>query len=411
MKFFLIAPLLGAGGADPAHPAQPGGRTPAGGRRRVSATGHDGARENSLRSRLDHHAGELDQHWREIDPVLLPDTAQQAAVDSAWIVQARGERFLTALVQLGPAHGRPGPHAPGAGHGAPVRTEQTEEFLSGVVQEIADATAASGTTALWVSRTLLLTGDETARPDWQDGEHTDIALSSHHAGGTPAQATASLGWGNNTIARWEQVDATTRHQIALGLVDAQAIWRELDGIALRSAAVVRHSLSLAGSAKRSVHQGLIDELADIATTTAGHNLAFDDLLLNVQGMRRSIARASLETWGYADLSARVARRLDETGAILEKRKLALDRRYQRLVSALGIGLSLAVFVDLILAFISTAYIGMPGSPAEGASWGIFRWFATTDGDALLLGSLALAGLATATIMLSRMHRDSRRTIR
>ena len=384
MRFFLVAPLA---------------RTPADVTPDRAATSDlsDGStlrvrRDGTvMRSRIDYRENELAQHWV---PLSRPSTQLgrlgDATIESAWIIDERGRHVLGLFVAIDYPTG-----------GSVV----LEAELTDLATDFAAANERIRETGmLWVNRTALLAPGEVAPSGWVDGARENVDVD-----GRPVE----LGWGNNSIGDWAAAlvgapdDAhgpdATRWQTIRGLIDAQAMWCELEELSAGSAQVITdlftESPNTRGRSKR--FRRLLAHSERLAAGIAKHHLGYDDLLLSLQGPRRAIAQGSLHAWGYQGLLERIARRMSDLQKVIESRKTAHERRYQRLVEGILSGLSLLTLLDLVLTIVGTALIGTDDVPGSGSPLGVFAALRAVDADALLLSGLTFALVAVVTVLVLR----------
>ena len=366
MKYFLVAPLAGLTRAETAP------RNPANERSGLA-----------LRSRVDYQTQELRQTWR---PITVPaeNDSVEPAIEQAWLVSVGNRSFLALIVLAS---------APISGSNSAV-----ESVLSDLAFAFAAKTHEISSTPLWVSRTLLLPPGGSVPPGWIDGDATTVSLD--RPDGTGAQL--HLGWGNNAIIGWDESVRPEQSQLLLGILDAQYLWVDIEALSTQSSDSV-HEIVESGQS-RGLRRNLL-LMEQLSTSLALHNLAYDDLLMHVQGVQRTAAVALLKAWNYSDVTERVARRIEDTTRVLEQKTARRDRVYQGVVEAVLFGLALTAVLDLVVAVISTSLasyssgIEHPGSPV-----GILPWFAATDPDYLIIATILGIVVLAATVGLVRLRR-------
>ncbi len=383
LRYFLVAPLDEtplAGVAAAASPVE----TSDGTRRRLRRDG------TVMRSRIDYRENELAQTWTPL-PVAGGSIGHDpdAVIESAWLAHERGRHVLGIFAMV--------PDGPAGVVALEARlTDLATDFAGG-------HPLTSAAQLLWVNRTALLAAGETAPTGWIDGLRERVDIEGR---------AMELGWGNSAIPDWggplvgdpddaEGPDAL-RWQAIRGLVDAQAMWAELEGLSAGSAHVIRELFDDTSAAGRSRRfRQLLGDSERLAAGIAKHHLGYDDLLLSLQGPRRAIAQGSLHAWGYHGLLDRIARRMSDLQKVIESRKTAHERRYQRLVEGILSGLSLLTLLDLVLKIVGTALIGTDAVPGSGSPLGVFAALRAVDADALLLSGLTFALVAVVTVLVLR----------
>lgn len=392
MRYLLIAPTTSARPDPTARAAR---------RRRPSPSAGAATRsEVVLRSRLDFQQNELSQEAVRVHlpggQVDLNDEGCCAAVvTSAVRVQVRRHSMVALEVRHRCTDVEKSRHS-----------VHTEEFLTSVPAALARILdELDGLTFAWVSRTVLTERDDQVLDNWLDGDIVARQIPANAVQGAEATGMieARFGWGNNAIIGWGAAERPVEEQLLRGLIDAQTIWVEIEAISTRSAQIV-HNLIDDGS--RLTRRDYDTHLADIRRLTleiASHRLAYDDLMLSVQGPRRAAALSQLESWHYAVVAEKVGSRLSDTTAIIEQSKSALDRTYQKVIEVALFALSLVTFVDLVLAAISTSYSGVDLPPGEGSRLGILRWIRGVDPDWLLAAAAGTILVIVTGVLVSRVR--------
>lgn len=389
MRYLLIAPTAGA-----RRPSDPQTR-------RHRSSPHVALRQSSelmLRSRLDFHQNELTQ---EATRVHLPGGQVQlsgegccsASVTSAARIQVRRH----AMVALEVRHRCSDPER--------VRCSvHTEEFLTSVPAALALVVRElDGLSFSWVSRTVLADHDDQVLDNWLDSDVVERQISASGAG-AHRLLQASFGWGNNAIVGWARAEGPVEEQVLRGLIDAQTIWVEIEAISARLAEIVHNLVDDGSRLSRRDYDAHLADIRSLTLEIASHRLAYDDLLLSVQGPRRAAALSQLESWHYASVAEKVGSRLSDTTAIIEQSKSALDRTYQKVIEIALFALALVTFVDLVLAAISTSYSGVETPPGEGSRLGILRWLRSVDPDVLLAAAAGTIVVIISTVLVARMRR-------
>lgn len=200
----------------------------------------------------------------------------------------------------------------------------------------------------WVNRTFVSAG-ATVPPNWlappEDTEQVVLRADGH-------APVLTVGWGNNVLD--SDVTGLLRTRLLEGLVDAQVLWGQLDAIAQRSADLIRGYRALPGGKRR---ESATEQIDDLTKDLAGHNLYYDDVLLNLQGTRKHVAVALLRSWGYPTLLDRVSRRVNEIERVAQQEAENNRRRYQGIVEAVLLAIGLVSLLQLLLALVQTAFSG------------------------------------------------------
>ncbi len=338
-----------------------------------------------LRSRIQSRDNELHQEWSAIP--ITADAATDPRVEGAWVVVERSRRVLAMIVDT---------------NGTVDDAFASEDRLTHMLLDIADAFDTTGA-PLWVNRTALLDDDGTLPPEWMDGEPTEVRA------GTTALA---LGWGNNTATGWptgpmgDPNVPGDRHvlawQVIRGLVDAQVLWCELEELSEVSAVVVT-DLSASGTPRERsrIFRELVRRNEALNVDLARHHLAYDDLLLGLQGPRRATAEGSLRAWGYTGVQQRIVRRLTEIRHNVDDLRTERERRYQRIVEGVLTVLSILTLVDLLLSILTVAITGTGTVPGAGSPLGIFDALRHLDGDVYLMFGLFASAMVLLALAIAR----------
>ncbi|HJF14544.1 MAG TPA: hypothetical protein K8V32_07020 [Enteractinococcus helveticum] len=249
---------------------------------------------------------------------------------------------------------------------------------------------------MWVGRNRLLRTDEKVTEGWLSSEVVTSPLD-----GTPG-ASINSGWGNGSVLGWDLLDHTERLEVICGLIDAQYLWHQADKLS-RSSLNILQSIGPPQARVKSREVRLMQhQMEEEWTNMANHHLAADDLFLNVQGVRRTVAQANLDAWNYNETIERITRRMQDTGNVVSRKSARLDRRYQSTVEMVLFALGLLTFLEIILSAISAAYSGaVPGMPGDEETIGVFAWLRNTSSDVLVLGAFALIFVAAALVITRR----------
>lgn len=385
MRFLLVAPLIDRGG-DPFRETASGGAS------------EDAPRQAStvFTTRADSMSHIISQRWTRLDAMDVASPSD-TCVDS-WLVTSRGMNAVVLDVSISDDEAET------------LDVEALEARLTKIARtEIAGAAALAMAEAAWAGRTLILQDGATPPLGWcseaQD-HHTPVNPVALAAG-----SALTMGWGNSLLTLAEvdpDIPLMELPQVRCaveGIVDGQLLWLELDWVAARSAHLVTWTSQGRNRVRRGEFGRMSREMSQLTSAMAMHQLAFDDLLIRLQGVRRAVATNALTTWGYSDIAVRVERRLSEVNRVVDSWRGQLDSRYQSAAEMILIVLSLVTSLDLALSFISAAYTGTDRIPGEGSPWGILRWFRNTESDAVLLGmAVILAGVGIGILITRALRR-------
>ena len=339
----------------------------------------------------DHDLRYLGHELAQVGEVeLLPDPAIAAAVvRDARVHSVLGLDVLVADVdvELATASG----------------TADWEAALTGVATQIAAASGRPGLAQLrWVARYGLGDAAEWHTPGWLGGDAKRIPL---RADGGPA---VHVGWANGQIDGWDELAAGERWDTVAGLVDAQALWCQLEDVnriardELEELYLEPASTSLAGKSRRLV---IVNASAQM------HNLCAGELVSGVQGRRRDVALGTLDVWRFEQLRDQVNRDIEAAMSHTEALQRIRSVRYQRAVEGVLLALTLVSAIGLVLSFISVAFLNdtsrrADDGPVDLPLLELFR----TDADlVLIISGLVLLAVAIGLLALQwRRDRGVRR---
>ena len=370
MKYFLVAPLSGF---------VPTGKPP------VHRDAQAPRPSLAMRSRVDYQTDELGQTWSTISAADVP-SRENLIVEGAWLVAIRQRSFLALTVE-----------STGKVSGS---LSDIEEALSDMALDFATSHPGISASPLWVSRTLLLPSKGKVPVGWIDGDATMVALDR----ADDDSVELRLGWGNNVILGWDEAVRPEESQLLLGVLDAQYLWVDIEALSAKSSTSIHEIVDGDGREAGSLRRKLL-LMEELSTSLALHNLAYDDLLMHVQGAQRATAVALLKAWSYHDVTVRVARRIEDTTRVLEQKTSRRERGYQSLVEAILFGLALAAFLELVIVTISTAYEAhSTGIEYDNSPFGIFPWFQATDPDYVIGATIVVILVIAALVAFVRLRR-------
>lgn len=372
--FLLVAPLT----ANPlSHPA-------------ASAGGGKVALDTQMRSRNQFLASDLEQtvdpvaeSWADLPAESAGRVTAQVSLQDVRLVRVAGQAFVTARASLA-AEGR--------------RVDQVEEALTAAVVAMV-VQRWHGVGVKWVSRTRIADAG-VVDDDWmlqdEDTQQVDV-------GSVSASRILALGWGNNQLEAGEPIDAAVEAQLLSGLIDAQMLWVQLDEIAGSSESIIKaygegHQEMLQGA-------GSFEASRRLSRQMALHHLYYDKVLLNLQGVRGSVARAVLKSWRYPDVSRRILHRVREIDQLVQQEDQNSRRKYQGLVENVLLAIGVISLVQLVIALAQMAYTeGVVTHPDTGSRLSLLRDLRNANLDVVVLASIMLALLLFGWILWHKRER-------
>lgn len=372
--FLLVAPLT----ANPlSHPA-------------ASARGGKVALDTQMRSRNQFLASDLEQtvdpvaeSWADLPAESAGRVTAQVSLQDVRLVRVAGQAFVTARASLA-AEGR--------------RVDQVEEALTAAVVAMV-VQRWHGVGVKWVSRTRIADAG-VVDDDWmlqdEDTQRVDV-------GSVSASRILALGWGNNQLEAGEPIDAAVEAQLLSGLIDAQMLWVQLDEIAGSSESIIKaygegHQEMLQGA-------GSFEASRRLSRQMALHHLYYDKVLLNLQGVRGSVARAVLKSWRYPDVSRRILHRVREIDQLVQQEDQNSRRKYQGLVENVLLAIGVISLVQLVIALAQMAYTeGVVTHPDTGSRLSLLRDLRNANLDVVVLASIMLALLLFGWILWHKRER-------
>ncbi|MBN9224060.1 MAG: hypothetical protein ABS63_10905 [Microbacterium sp. SCN 70-27] len=343
-------------------------------------------------------ADRLVQHWVDLDTVAqqIPETVN--STDAATFVgggELAGEIRRAALCL---ARGLPVLALEAEVDAPAPRTKvdvgRLETRLDTLVDRFVGQNPLLGE-ARWAGRIALLEAGSTLGEDWSGRNRVPVTAS---LGDDDVELC--IGWGNSEVRGWESLPDEAWRETVRGLVDAQVLWCEITQIG--DAAAGSTDTMLVGDT-RGVHLSRYQAtLADLMTENALHNIAHDEILTNMQGERRLAAQAALGAWGYADVAARVARRLQDLDDVARRRESARSGRYQRLVERVLFILALVTVIDLAFAIVGTSYSGgVSQIPGDGSWLHLFDALREINADVFVVASIIVIAILSGILIIRR----------
>lgn len=257
-------------------------------------------------------------------------------------------------------------------------------------------TAATGIAAEelpWVARYALLSTGEREPANWMGVERHAVDLTEAAAVTGRAKVSIEAGWGNGLVRGWDALGRDTRYHLVRGVIDAQHIWHDASVVVSENETVFGRVIAAQRRPGRREVRTLLRDASRIEIEASAHQLLLDDLIQNIQGVRRLAAESLLTAWGYERFVGRMLDRVRDAAAQVSNLRTRIDARYHSAVQATLLALGFLVVVDTILSFISTAYSGaVDGAP--GGDGGLFALLRSGDSDLLLVGALGVTLVLT-----------------
>ncbi len=277
-----------------------------------------------------------------------------------------------------------------------------EEFEAQVSDEIAQLVSTNelGVGVRWTARILLLGAGRQAPGDWMQSAFTQVI---EPEGSDEPNITLRAGWGNGVVEGWDQAAPSVRTAIAMGVVDAQAIWTDLT--ILNDSTLEAGTQIFAPQAELSRR-----EITDNRTTVmsvsariARHNLIRDEISFDLQGLRRRTGEALLTAWRHDDAVSRLSRRVTEMGDCLDRQHQRRQEKYQGAVEAVLLTLGLMTIIDVTVAVVALAFSNTDRAPGDPSPLHVLGTIRSTNADYLIVVSVA-AVLALVTALWRRSRR-------
>ena len=206
---------------------------------------------------------------------------------------------------------------------------------------------------------------------------------------------AFLGWGNNTLRGWDPAnDHPAQTEALMGLVDAQYLWMDLYATGRESARIAHSVINRPAKLGRKALAVHLDSLDRMSHSIILHRLAYDDLLMNIQGARHDISRTCLNAWGYTELFDRIAPRLPLISQAAEREFARSSRRYQRVVQLALTSVALLAAIDFVVGLYEMSIEGTGTIPSIASR--ALAALSESNADVLLLLGL-LAGIIVAVV--------------
>lgn len=344
-------------------------------------SGEGATDDRPLDSRKTSNVKLLNQEWTDF-PVLEVPGFPEISITRSQLCKVQGQKFFVVQVSL------------------PddlvfrLDVEDLEQRLSRFAHQSATLSLAiSGTEVPWVARYALINEDSEAPTNWIDSRTQLVDISNDSLAQTDCRVKAALGWGNGAVLGWDCMSGSVKDRFVHGILDAQVIWNNASQIIDKNKTVFDALVEEIVSPSRRAVREISPECAQIQMYASVHQLLYDDLFQNVQGIRRSSADLLLRAWEYERLVDRMLARVSDTTGQLELLRARLDSRYHSAVQSTLLVLGFLVVIDTALSFISTAYSGSVSGSPDGAL-GMFSRLRKGDADIILaLSFLTTTGLA------------------
>lgn len=275
-------------------------------------------------------------------------------------------------------------------------SECAEELVRDIRAGLTSIPGAPATSAIWVARYLRVSQSDSLPEGWLGGDTEPVPI-----GSPPDSAALQIGWGNGVLRGVEDLGPLEWDEMVRGLVDAQTIWSELAMLSDVSGHTLNELYGPDDRDSKRRRRRLMGQVENFAGALATHQLAYDDLTLTIQGIRRRTAVATLESWEYADALGRVDRRLSDTLVVANTMRSVNERKYQELVQGVLYGLAVLTVLDVSLALIGTAFSGSDEEPGQDSPLRILEAIRLTNQDSLIVAALVIAVAAAAAYLIGR----------
>lgn len=374
-KFLLVAPLT-------ANPLS-GHMTP--------VSEDSVAPDTQMRSRNQFLARDLKQDvidsvagsWTKAPAERSGGEAVQVSLSDIRLIHVAGQVFVTAGATVD-------------AESCPI--DSLEQALTGAVATMA-AERWHKVRVKWVSRTRIADAS-TMHDNWmlpdEDIQRVDVGSDSAHR-------ILVLGWGNNQLETGASIDDAIEAQLLAGLIDAQLLWGQLAEIDGSSESIIKaygegHQEMLQGA-------GSFEASRKLSRQMALHHLYYDRVLLNLQGVRGSVARAVLKSWRYPDVSKRILHRVREIDQLVQQEDQNSRRKYQGLVENVLLAIGVISLVQLVIALAQMAYTdGVVTDPGTGSRLSLLRDLRNANLDVVVLASIMVALLLFGWILWHKRER-------
>lgn len=348
----------------------------------------------TMRSRTSFTAVELAQAWHDLPREDIRSGRFEASADKAALCWMRNVAVLVMEVDL-------------SASGAGLDLDELEEALSHMAEHYAsrylhEFLEPDQAALAWTGRTLLLEAEEQPPEGWLGDGRAEASVDNLDG---PSSAGVTASWGNAVISGCEALDEPAWRELVRGMVDAQALWREVSHIADDVASKARKRVVGNNRRNRQNLKQFLRDIDDLSTDLADHNLAADELKMVIQGNRQAAGRAWLNAWGYEDAVSRVERRLSDVENVAERRTARLDARYQGSVEIILLALGSLTLFEVALTAISAAYSGgVDEVPGAGTPFSVLGLLRSAHSELILL--VAGVAILSGVLILLRSRRTS-----
>lgn len=336
-----------------------------------------------MRNRTSYYAGLLTQKVEAMPRCSTPERAadQGITVECVECRQVRDISVMCIVVRVvpdSPAHSMPVP--------------ELEDALTSCAADLGKASNRPWN-PLWVNRMVIATAEERPR-DWLDDTARKMPLS------VPVGAAVHVGWGNSQLELPGPADDSILAEIAAGMVDAQCLWAQLDSINGDASQGVL-GITMAQGPGGAPGTDPVDLANRLSRELSLHRIYRDEVDLRIQGSRKNVVLAALESWNYVSVAESVARRVCDLEKFANQFADKKRRKYQSLVELTLLALSLISLLALVVSLIQTAFSGgvsdLPGGPT-----GVMSFLRAINLDAALIVTVLIStGVYLAVYLLKR----------
>lgn len=297
---------------------------------------------NALISRETSAAKYLRQSWDQLSykfPDPPSDEDKYIAIESVSTCQIEIQKFIVIEVVVPPEIE------------SIFNIPELEEALSNCASEFAanNEEKVGGTHLHWTGRYLLAEEGEEELKGWgpltSDVRPVEFPIRNF-------ELDLRLGWGNGSIRPWSFLEDSEKWQIVMGLVDAQYIWVNAHAVSSQIRDFNYRITKEFENPERSKDRSLGNEISAARRDLMRHKSLYDDIIENIQGLRRASGQSLLAGWGYDRYIYRLDERLSENSKLKSEIDSNVNQKYMRATEFLLGGLSALSIFDIGLNVVS-----------------------------------------------------------
>lgn len=307
----------------------------------------------------------------------VPEDCPDLGCTDVELISVGNVGFLSAVVHLAPEP------AEGVHGSITQRRHDLETYCSDVAGQLVDRYAGGYGVVQWVNRTLIVDKFDADNRVWLSPDNRSVST----LGIAGEEAQMLVSWGNNLLRTSAFDDPIVRHQVQVGMIDAQCVWLDLEAIG--------------EAAERLVHQQVVQpggvvlgsgHTESLLVSVARHNLLYDEVLIHASSARSAVAKGFLNSWGYSQMRDRIDARVRDSDAIDQRRRLKRAAEHEGRVAKVLLMLSMLSGAQLILSVVGLAYSGDVAAHPGVSRSSVFFWVRVVGTDIWLLLTILLAML-------------------